>query len=401
MKIELHSRLMVDLKNRGCSRTEQGHSLLSNSYSSPNMDQVALNPSYQAYQFKTGTGAEMQAEIERLTQLLKQDPSFNTSCRNYMGHPIGRQLASTIIMADEDIQAQIAKTLWDATAQSNVISRKNPAAYGPESYLPPDYRGFDIKAMLQSSDPQTVNQVLIYYENVLSKKAQVSGLTETERLLSLHLERLELSAQGTFHDRMESVLTNIEKGFNDLGIPFDKSKLYSFTLDTTTFKFSASGGTDRENALIEQIINTSNYKENNLGAALAALYAHRYDDGSYNPWAVDSLPYKDEVVPKYGIASVPHEYAEKMKQLFPAYQRYSMDKSLNAQYGFGIDDIKYCGGEIIGKTEEITKIIKDAGINFMKTTGDAFISLQSRYKGTPEFSDAVFTLEKGRFNVNY
>lgn len=179
---------------------------------------------------------------------------------------------------------------------------------------------------------------------------------------------------------------------------FDESKSYSFHLDTSTFQFSVSGGTETGNALVEKVLNKSDYTGNNVLTALNAIYNHRHEDGSYNPWNADKLSCK-EGISTFGVASVSADYAQKMRQLFGAYGRCQTDKHLKTQYGFGVDDLEYRGGAIVGKTPEAKAAI--AQDDFMKNTGHSYLDMLKAYKGTPEFSGPIFTYENGKFQTTY
>lgn len=204
---------------------------------------------------------DAQGAIDRLTAQLKKEESFvNSKRRNFLNNPIGRELATAIILADPELQEQIAKNMWQDTAQSNAMRMTNPDHYGAPLYLPPDYHGYDIKEMLQAEvkpenrNQQEVSQVLIKYYNILNGKAKTSGLTDTERLLSASIEQTEKAAQKTFDEKMEPIRTSLEKEV------FAQNKVYSFSLDTSTFAFSVSGGTAEDNAKMEQAINTRHDK---------------------------------------------------------------------------------------------------------------------------------------------
>ena len=297
-----------------------------------------------------------QREVERLTALLKEDKSFSESSnRDYFTHPIARELASAMILADKDVQAQIAKELSVSVSQ--------------------------MKAMLKSNDRNTSAQVLFKYDAILVRKARTEGLTETEKLLDSRLERISTVSQGTFNERMESVQKEIEESFRKENMCVDSSKTYSFHLDTSNFTFSVTGGTDKENWMIANIINNSK----NLLETLSALYGHRREDGQYNPWVIEESPYKNELLQTNGVASVSNEYMEKMKSLFPAWNQWLQNNYLKERYGFGLDDIEYKGnGTFVGKTDKITELIASMGTDFIKYGGGSLISdihtqLLSRY----------------------
>lgn len=356
----------------------------------PHQDEITFSTAYQQYMSVSNTGnSASQARIDSLTEQLRQDTSFSEyKHRLFMDHPIGRELAKEIILADEGIQEQIAKNIWNTY---NSIADK--------SYLPASWRDIDVKAMLLSSDELTSKEVFSGYYSVLLNKARTVGLSDTEKLLSADLESVSLSATSTFDQKLDRIFDKVREEFKACEMTFDEEKSYAFYLDTSVFRFSVSGGTDTENALIEKVLNTSNYTTDNFLAVLAAIYNHRQEDGSYNPWIVDNLACKD-AVPIFGVTSVSVDYAQKMEQLYAAYDRCRMDNQLKSQYGFGIDDIEYRDGSVVGKTAEVQEII-DNSSDFMKKNGYAYIDLVKRYTGTPEFPDAIFTYENGKFQTTY
>lgn len=364
-------------------------------------DSLTLSPALQEKQ-PSAPSNYYEKEIARLEELLKKDASFvNDSCRNFINSPIGRKLASTIILSDKNLQDEIAKHMWESTARSNQMRRKNPLIYA-QLPLPKDYHGYNIKAMLLCGDEKTVDEVLFNYEGVLNQRARTCGLTDTERLMSASQARIELRAQGTFHEQMSTILDELRNGFREEGLVFDEEKEYSFHLDTSTMRFSVTGGNDQEKDLIEKILNTSNYKKDNFLKTLSALYNHRCENKMYTPWAAESAKDKPNMIPQYGVADIPETYTKKMKALFPAYSWHQMDVSLKKNYGFGVDDIRYIGGKtIVGKTDEITEIIKKGGSDFMRKVGYLYIHLREQYKGTPEFSEPMFSLTNGKFAATY
>ena len=287
-----------------------------------------------------------QKDVERLTALLKSDKSFSeSSYRSYFDHPVAYQLASAMILADEDVLAQIAKDLSVTVSQ--------------------------VKSMLKSKDDLTSAQVLFKYDAILVHKARTEGLTDTEKLLSDRLERISLVSQGTFSERMQSIQKEIEEAFQKENMCIDTSKSYSFYLDTSTFTFSVTGGTDEENTMMAEIIN----KSKNLLETLSALYGHRREDGQYNPWVAEESPYKNELLQKNGVASVSQEYTEKMKKLFPAWNQQYQNIYLKEHYVFGLDDIEYVGNyKFIGKTDVITELIASMGLDFINYGGGSILS---------------------------
>ena len=216
--------------------------------------------------------------------------------------------------------------------------------------------------MLAAGGSDALN-VLGRYSGVLAKRAQTTGLTDLERLVDSSAEQIERGKRGTFDQRLEPVKENIEKAFQETGMEFDTSKSYEFHLDTSNFHISVSGGTERENEIIEQVINRDHYTGRNLFQTLSALVGHRTDDLKYNPWMADKIQIqKDEMIAQYGIADVPAEYQERIKK---------------------------------------TAAIEAAGHEFMKLSGYHIIGLLDRYQDTPVFSETLFTLENGKFHALY
>lgn len=396
MRIENSASVSLPQKHSDCIvQTEEKKTV-------QRQDSLTLSPALQEKQPPAPSNC-YEKEIARLEEQLKEDASFvNDSCRNFINSPTGRKLASTMILSDKNLQEEIAKYMWESTARSNQMRRKNPLVYGPGLPLPKDYHGYNIRAMLLCGDEKNVDEVLFSYEGVLNHRARTCGLTDTERLMSASQARIELRAQGTFHEQMSAILDELRNGFREEGLVFDEGKDYSFYLDTSAMRLSVTGGNDQEKDLIEEILNTSNYKKDNFLKVLSALYNHRCENKMYTPWAAESAKDKPNMIPQYGVADVPPLYTKKMKALFPAYRWHQMDVSLKRGYGFGMDDIRYIGGEtIVGKTDEITEIIKKGGSDFMKKIGYPYIRLCERYKGTPEFLDPVFTFKSGKFAAAY
>lgn len=357
---------------------------------STRQDKWTVSTDYQQYMSTSGTdNSAAQAKIEALTEQLRQDSAFSQyKSRDFRDHPVGRELAAEIILADEGLQEQIAKKMWETLSWT--ADQRN---------LPPSWRDINVKAMLLGSDELTQNSIFSGYESVLRDKAVTVGLNDTEKLLSARLEAVD-NANSTFDQKMNRIFDKVRSEFEANGMTFDENKSYSFYLDTSEFRFVVSGGTDEENALIEKALNTSNYSEDNFTEALGAIYNHRQEDGSYLPWMVDTLRCKD-AIPIFGVVSVSMDYAQKMDQLFSAYDYCQMDKELKAQYGFGIDALTYQGGKIVGKTPEAQAVIDSDEGQFMKKTGYAYINLVKKYTGTPEFSDPIFVCENGKFQTTY
>lgn len=357
---------------------------------SARQDKWTVSTAYQQYRSTSGTdNSATQAKIEALTEQLRQDSAFSQyKSRDFRNHPVGRELATEIILADEGLQEQIAKKMWETLSWT--ADQRN---------LPPSWRDINVKAMLLSSNELTQNSVFSGYESVLRDKAVTVGLNDIEKILSARLEAVD-NANSTFDQKMDRIFDKVRSEFEANGMTFDENKSYSFYLDTSEFRFVVSGGTDEENALIEKVLNTSNYSEDNFTEALGAIYNHRQEDGSYLPWMVDTLRCKD-AIPVFGVVSVSLDYAQKMDQLFSAYDYCQMDKELKAQYGFGIDALTYQGGKIVGKTPEAQAVIDNDEGQFMKKTGYAYINLVKKYAGTPEFSDPIFAYESGKFQTTY
>lgn len=163
--------------------------------------------------------------------------------------------------------------------------------------------------------------------------------------------------------------------------------------------------------MIEQVVNTTNilghsYETDHKGTILNAILYHRQDDNSYNPWSVDSIhlssSIKENELKKHGIANISPNYSKKISMLSAAYRRYCLDQRLQNEYGFGINDLVYLGGEnITGKNQEVTESIQKDYNLFMKTKGYTYIDLLSEYQGTPSFSSPIFTFDDGKFNMTY
>ncbi len=386
MQIEIGSASSVFNTNIAVTGTQKSP----RTATSPQRDKWAVSNAYQQYQSAPGAGSPAsQARIEALAEQLRKDTSFSQyKRRNFINHPVGRELATEIILADEGLQQKIAKTMWETLSWT-----------AHQRDLPPSWRDINVKAMLLSSDELAQNSVLSSYGVVLNDKAATVGLNDTEKLLSAKAEEVDY-ANSTFDQKMNRIFDKVRSEFEVNGMTFDENKSYSFDLSTSEYRFIVSGGTDEENALIEKVLNTSSYTEDNLLATLGAIRNHRQEDGAYVPWMVDSLRCT-EAIPVFGIASVSEDYAQKMDQLYSAYDYCRMDKELKAQYGFGVDALDYRGGRIVGKTPEAQIVIDNDEGEFMKKTGYAYINLIKNYTGTPEFSEPIFIYQNGKFQTTY
>ncbi len=361
-------------------------------------------------EIKPGIAADNADRIAHLAERLESDESFMKSGQNrdFTRHPLGQELAKELILADPKVQEQIAagikkncQVLAERSLEGSLSLRDSMYMH-----LPEQYGGFDIAEMLNHGDSFATELVMFEYDRVLTEKAQTVGLTDTERLLSGRITGIEDRLMGTFNDKMEPVYAEIKKAFSEKGMEFDTSKTYEFSLDTSDFTFSVTGGTPEENALIEEVINRDSAVHAGFkpsSTAIVALYNHRRDDLSINPWNVKSLSYPEKQTAAYGVASVSGEYNQKMNQFLAAYNRSGLDKHMKRLYGFGVDDISYENGKWIGRTDEITEFIEKENIHFKfeKCAGDSWLKSQREYTGTPVFESPVFTLQGGRFHVNY
>lgn len=352
----------------------------------------------------------LQKTVENLKSTLEKDEAFlNKSNRSFFDSPVARQLVTTMILADPDLQDQVAKKIWEGYDSRNQISRSRPGLQYGIVELPENYQDIDVPAMLRSQDKEISGQVFFAFDSVMVNKARTTGLTDTERLLSAWYTQIDFATHATFDDKVQPVLGQIEKEFQENGLEFDKNKLYSFNLDTSDFTFTVSGGTEQENELMAKVMNTKNiwghsYDTDNMNTVINALLSHRREDGSYNPWssaAQMDTEAKAEEIRKHGIADTPKEYEAKMKQLDSAYHWYRLDQSMKRYYGIGVDDLEYKAGKIIGKTDQANAVLEKGGADFMKTKGCAYIELVNQYSGTPTFESPAFILNGGKFQVTY
>ncbi len=131
-------------------------------------------------------------KIRVLTNLLKCDTEYLQDVRNFMTNAIGRKLAEAIILANEDYQDAIAKSIYDSRCSHNALKATDPEKWGEPTYLPPSYKDINVKAMLLSEDIDYTSDVFGCFISVLNRQAVTYGLTESERLLSSSAEKAEL-----------------------------------------------------------------------------------------------------------------------------------------------------------------------------------------------------------------
>lgn len=195
MKVETNSVYSYFLQNNAADAAQKS------AYTgvSTQEDTLTVSSAYQRYASPTAKNTASQARIDALTEQLRKDTSFSEyRHRTFSSHPIGRELAKEIILADENLQEQIAKNMWESRSKN-----------ADKSTLPQSWRDIDVKAMLLSSDLPTVKTALSGYESVLREKARFCGLSDTEKLLSANLEETSFNASSTFDQKMDRLFDQV------------------------------------------------------------------------------------------------------------------------------------------------------------------------------------------------
>lgn len=365
------------------------------------------------------SNAGYSAEFQRLYGLLKQDKDYAAYLDQCLKHNVSTagsntacdQLFKEYVLSDDKRMEEFAKYTWMANAKiaANHMewNRTHLNLPVPVENVPPDYTSYlnEFRQKLHGSQ-QSIHDVYISYNSFMISKTRTERLTEEERFMFPAAATYERANWQNFDEKMQSVGESIQEGLSQSGFTLDVDREYQFYLDTTTFTFSVKGGTEAENSLIANVINTNpkeSYAFNPLKTTIYALYFHRRTDLRYNPWQVSNMDANGEQYEKYGIADVSSSYARKMSQYLAAYRRCVMDHNLRERFGFGIDDISYRNGHWQGQTAEITKLIEDMDKNgdWSKQIGDAYRNLMNDYTGTPIFSEPVFVLKSGKFQVTY
>lgn len=357
---------------------------------------------------------------EKVIQLYEQlNPEENRRGLTDASSTTTRELAKELLLSDDKLVESIAKRLWTGRAEANQERIKDGH---PEMvlYLPADYTKIadTIRGLLTGKVPDSITlfgiresgcapgSTLVYdaLDNFLVHKVR-SGerLTEVERAVSKDAAWEEAYIWQNFNDRMTGIQDKINSQLGESGFSLDIDKEYQFYLDTATFTFSVKGGSDEENKAIENAINThprENYKFDPLRETLMAMYFSRPDNLSITPWRAGVTPNK--LLQEYGIASdIPASYSRKMEQFLSAYNWHEMDQNLKYSFGFGADDIHWDGEKLVGKTDEVTKLIEKMDEDMMRATGLAYERLRSKYTETPEFSEPVFVFKDGKFQLTY
>lgn len=145
-------------------------------------------------------------KISELESALRNNPDFaDNKHREFISNPLGRELASTMILSDPDLQIQITEKMFGEVSKSSINS---------------------MLSMLQSHERELSNQVLCSFDSVMVEKAKTIGLTDTEKLLSIRYEQIDFASHATFNDKMASVLQDIKEAFDKEGLSFDSSKYF-------------------------------------------------------------------------------------------------------------------------------------------------------------------------------
>ena len=179
MQIEIGSASSVFNTNIAATGTQKSP----RAATSPQQDKWEVSIDYQQYMSTSGTGnSASQARIKALAEQLRQDTSFSQyKRRNFINHPVGRELATELIWVDEGLQEKIAKQMWETLSWT---------AHRRE--LPASWRDINVKAMLLSSDELAQNSVGIYCR--LSNDDERDGE-------SVSIENQEDICQGYFHPK--------------------------------------------------------------------------------------------------------------------------------------------------------------------------------------------------------
>lgn len=402
------------------TREEKNHSqAMISTYSKLNQIFGQLNSVRARAEDVSGSDAGYSAEFQRLYGLLKQDKDYAAyldQCLKYNAGTAGPntacdQLFKEYVLSDDKRMEEFAKYTWTANAKiaANHMewNRTHPNLPVRVENIPPDYTTYlnEFRQKLHGSQ-QSIHDAYLSYNSFMISKARTERLTEEERFMFPAAANYERANWQNFDEKMQPVGESIQEGLSQSGFALDVDREYQFYLDTATFTFSVKGGTEEENSRIAEIINANpkeSYAFNPLKTTIYALYFHRQTDLRYNPWLVSNTGANREQYEKYGIADVSSDYAKKMSQYLAAYRRCVMDHNLRERFGFGIDDISYRNGRWQGKTAEITEFIEDMDKNgdWSKQIGDAYRNLMNDYTGTPVFSEPVFVLKNGKFQVTY
>lgn len=329
-----------------------------------------------------------------------------------------RKLAKEYLLSDDKLVESLAKKLWIDRARQNQAIIKSGHTERIQ-YLPPDYteiadriRGVlagkyadDISLYADHGNhPMYRSNIYVEVDEFLRAKAR-SGerLNEIERQLSKVAAQWEKNTWQNFDDQMKGIQDEINNQLGESEFSVDMDKEYRFYLDTATFTFSVKGGSDAENKAIENAINThprENYKFDPLHETLMAIYFSRPEDLSVAPWRTELV--SEKLLQKYGVSTdISASYSKKMEQFLAAYSWHEMDQNLKFSFGFGVDDIDWDGENLVGKTDEVTKLIEKMDENMRRATGSSYAKLRNEYTGTPEFSEPVFVFKNGKFQLTY
>lgn len=110
-------------------------------------------------------------------QVAQNQPTAIGIGQRFWDYPMGRELATQLILSSDDLLSQLAEMMW-------VRFANNPGL--DDLFLPKCEYGFDVREILNGSDAIAIDQVLKNYDVVLGQKARTIGLTKIERYLRQH-----------------------------------------------------------------------------------------------------------------------------------------------------------------------------------------------------------------------
>lgn len=118
---------------------------------------------------------KMNAMFQQLTQGMLLGNNHGT---RFWSNPIGRELAKQVILSNDELLSKISAMMMDKF--SGAVGKDN------DLFLPMNYMGVDVKAILLGDNEAAIDQVMMKYALFLGYKARTVGLTKMEQYFRNH-----------------------------------------------------------------------------------------------------------------------------------------------------------------------------------------------------------------------
>ncbi|MCL2200515.1 MAG: hypothetical protein FWB75_00990 [Oscillospiraceae bacterium] len=251
--------------------------------------------------------------------------------------------------------------------------------------------GSSFESFLSNNFRTVVNQFIN-----LSMKA--GELTDAGRLLNPGAAYTE-SMQGpgaTFSNRMGSVADYVNARFAEAQRPLPKMERFTITFNND-LTFQVRGGTSDDAEFMQGILNNAGSWL--MDQVMSSIRFHRGENGEVHPLLKSSNTWQRIAIDRgFGFIEMPDEFLNGLPKLAAVQHRQATDELIRRVHGFGLDDVYIKNGELRGRTDEITDIIRNDP-RFKALHHESAIKSAINIPREHDLSFFNMTFENGRFSL--